>query len=105
MHPPKTVGELPVLHWTSIDVRHRVTGACRHFNASTGSDDPTPSTIAIVGGGATGFYLMRFASGWQFITDTWHETLDEAFRQAEFEYEGVSNTWQTLAEPRSGQPT
>ena len=37
---------------------------------------------------------MRFADGWQFITDTWHETLDEAFRQAEFEYEGVSGTWQ-----------
>jgi hypothetical protein len=22
---------------------------------------------------------MRFAEGWQLITDTWHETLEEAF--------------------------
>ena len=91
---PKTIGDLPVLSWTPIDLRHRVTGACRHFNVSTGSDDSIPNIIAIVGGGAAGFYLMRFAEGWQFITDTWHETLDEALRQAEFEYNGVSGTWQ-----------
>jgi hypothetical protein len=36
---------------------------------------------------------MRFDKDWQFITDTWHESLEEAFRQAEFEYEGVSKTW------------
>lgn len=59
-----------------------------------GANDPTPNIIAIVGGSSTGFYLMRFAEGWHFITDTWHETLDEAFEQAEFEYEGVSQTWQ-----------
>jgi hypothetical protein len=30
---------------------------------------------------------------WHHITDTWHESLEEAKRQAEFEYEGVSATW------------
>ena len=44
MHPvPKTMGDLPVLHWTPIDSRHRITGACRHFDLSTGSDDPVPA--------------------------------------------------------------
>jgi hypothetical protein len=27
------------------------------------------------------------------VTDTWHETLDEAKEQAEYEYEGIRNTW------------
>jgi len=27
------------------------------------------------------------------VTDTWHETLEGALRQAEFEYEGVTATW------------
>lgn len=102
MNPvPTMIGEFPVLHWTTIDSRHRVTGACRHFNLITDTDDPVPSAIAIVGGGTVGFYLMRFAEGWRCITDTWHETLEEAFDQAEFEYEGVSLTWQ---EPLACRP-
>jgi hypothetical protein len=93
---PTKIDDLPVLQWTPIDSRHRVPGSCRHFNMSTDFVDPTPNIIAIVGGGPSGFYLMRFAEGWKFITDTWHQTLDEAFAQAEFEYEGCGRTWQTV---------
>ena len=28
--------------------------------------------------------------GWNAVTDTWHETLEDAKAQAEFEYEGVN---------------
>jgi hypothetical protein len=35
---------------------------------------------------------------WQNVTDTGHQTLDDAKHQAEFEYQEVSNTW-IFAEP------
>ena len=89
---PKTIGDLPVVSWSPIDERHRVTGACRHFDGLTGIDDPTPSFVAIVGQ-PENYFLMRFTKAWEFITDTWHRSLDEARHQAEFEYAGVSATW------------
>jgi len=33
---------------------------------------------------------------WNSLCDTWHETLEDAKEQAEFEYEGTSNTWSIL---------
>lgn len=39
------------------------------------------------------FYLFGCDEDWQVVTDTWHQTLDEAKHQAEFEYEGISKTW------------
>jgi hypothetical protein len=91
---PREIGDKTLLYWSLIDARHRKTGACRHFNLSTNLEDPYPSSIAIVKEGNDSFLLMRFAEDWQFITDTWHESLEEAFGQAEFEFEGVSKTWQ-----------
>jgi len=40
------------------------------------------------------FYLFGCDSSWNTVTDTWHQSLDDALAQAEFEYEGVSKTWQ-----------
>ena len=39
------------------------------------------------------FYLFGCDSGWNVVSDTWHQSLDEAKKQAEFEYEGISKTW------------
>lgn len=33
---------------------------------------------------------------WNTVTDTWHETLEGALEQAEFEYEGVTATWNVV---------
>jgi hypothetical protein len=43
--------------------------------------------------GDHGFYLFGCDADWQSVTDTWHQTFDEAKGQAEFEYDGVSDTW------------
>jgi hypothetical protein len=42
---------------------------------------------------AQGFYLFGCDQNWQSVTDTWHQTLEDAMYQAEFEYEGVAKTW------------
>lgn len=40
--------------------------------------------------------LYRFGCGaeWQGITDTWHETLDDALDQADYEHEGRALRWE-----------
>lgn len=38
-------------------------------------------------------YLFGCDADWNNITDTWHQTVDDAKHQAEFEYQGVSDTW------------
>jgi hypothetical protein len=44
--------------------------------------------------GDTAYYLFGCDEAWRTITDTWHETLQRAREQAEFEYEGVTSTWE-----------
>jgi hypothetical protein len=39
------------------------------------------------------FYLFGCDADWQSVTDTWHQTVEDAKHQAEFEYEGVNKTW------------
>jgi len=43
--------------------------------------------------GETAYYLFGCDADWNTVTDTWHETLEGALQQAEFEYEGISRTW------------
>ena len=43
-----------------------------------------------------GFYLFGCDQNWHPITDTFHDSVDDAKSQAEVEYVGVSNTWQEL---------
>ena len=35
-----------------------------------------------------GFYLFYCSPDWKTITDTWHESLEDALAQAEFEFQG-----------------
>jgi hypothetical protein len=74
-----------------IDERHRCTNRCAQFidgqlaNATDG--------LAIGQYEQDGFYLFGCDSEWRCVTDTRHQTLQDAKQQAEFEYEGVSQTW------------
>ena len=47
--------------------------------------------------GEDSYYLFYCDSQWNVITDTWHETIEDALQQAEFEYASVSATWQRAA--------
>lgn len=40
----------------------------------------------------SGFYLFGCDQEWNCVTDTYHDSLDEALRQAEFEYTGIRET-------------
>ena len=81
-----------VVLYTPIDGRHRWTGNCEHYVAGE-LFGPAAGLAICRYEGQAGFYLFGCDENWGTVSDTWHETLEEAKGQAEFEYEGVSQTW------------
>jgi hypothetical protein len=93
--PPEEVGGAKVVLYTKIDERHRHTGNCKQIVA--GILMGAASALAICRyEGEENYYLFGCDENWNTLTDTWHETLEAAIEQAEFEYEGTNKTWQKL---------
>ena len=90
--PPKFIGKAHVIRWAVIDERCRPTGNCGHV---VGGELQGPAACLAICRyeGDAGYLLIYCDAIWREITDTWHATLDDALRQAEFEYEGVSQMW------------
>ena len=89
---PRSIGGAKVICFTPIDSRHRHTGNCRQIVA--GALQGAAAGLAICQyEGQDGYYLFGCNAEWDSVTHTWHQTLEEAKEQAEFEYEGVSETW------------
>lgn len=86
--PPRLIDEAHVVSYASLDglsnsgvVRHRIDG----------EDAPEPAALAIATYGAEpGFYLFYCDADWSVITDTFHDSLDDAVAQAVLEFPGVS---------------
>jgi hypothetical protein len=89
---PAIVGSARVIFYSPIDERHRFTGNCVHTVAGLQMDAMAGLAICQYTG-EEAFYLFGCDSDWQSVTDTWHQTLEDAKHQAEYEYEGVSKTW------------
>lgn len=90
--PPKDLGKCELLRWSPIDNRHRPTGNCAQI---VGGEVQGPAAGLAICADKSGYLLFGCDSAWNVVTDTWHQTLEEAMSQAEFEYEGVSATWNT----------
>ncbi len=43
--------------------------------------------------GEDAYNLFGCDEEWQSVTDTWHQMLEHAKEQAEFEYEGMTCSW------------
>ena len=98
MNPaPKEIGGARVILFTPIDARHRPTGTCRQVVAGVLQGSAAGLAICQYPGEDC-FFLFGCDEDWNSVTDTWHEKLEDAMRQAEFEYAGVSETWASHAE-------
>jgi hypothetical protein len=101
--PPESVGHARVLLYTTIDARHHPTGATQHI--VDGIVVGPAAALAICRyEDEPGVYLFGCTSDWQVVTDTWHETVEDARDQAEFEYTGVSDTWSSAPSQDGGTP-
>ena len=94
-HPPDLVGGARVVRWSPIDDRHRSMGNCRQIVAGV-LQSPAAGLAICQYEGETAYYLFGCDSDWNSVTDTWHQSLEEALDQAEFEYEGISRTWNVV---------
>lgn len=88
--PPSIVGGASVALYTVLDHRHRPTGACSHVVAG---EPQAPFAGLAICQSEDGYFLFYCDEDWNTVTDTWHASLAEAKEQAEFEYEGVGDTW------------
>jgi hypothetical protein len=83
---PTIIGGGRVLLYSRIDSRHRA----RH------GVEWGPYGLAICEEkGGPGIFLFRCEDDWMPVRDSWHTTVEEAKRQAEAEWEGISSTWET----------
>jgi len=81
-----------VLYYSAIDNIHKPTGACKH--TVYGKSMESASGLAICQYDEDeSFYLFYCNSKWEVITDTLHQTIEGAMKQAEFEYQGINKTW------------
>ncbi|MEO8271156.1 MAG: hypothetical protein ABI557_15650 [Aureliella sp.] len=79
----------------TLDDRHVPTGATRHHVGGQLQLAFAKLAICQYDEPDSGCYLFYCDAEWTVVTDTWHETLDDAKRQAAFEYDGVSDSWQS----------
>ena len=90
---PQEIGGARVICYTPIDHRHRHTGKCRQIVAGI-LQGPMAGLAICRYPGEESCYLFGCDEEWRSVTETWHETVEEAKEQAEFEYEGVTSTWE-----------
>lgn len=93
--PPEEVGGAKVVLYTKIDDRHNHTGNCHQIvdGALLGA---ASGLVICQYEGEENYYLFGCDENWNTLSDTYHLTLEEAKKQAEFEYEGTHQTWQNL---------
>jgi hypothetical protein len=95
---PTEIGGARVRYYGTVDEHCRPTGNCCHRVAGRVTG-PAANLAICRYEGQQGYYLFYCDAAWQVITDTWHQTLEDAMHQAEFEYEGVSGNWMPASQP------
>lgn len=71
------------------------TGKTKHYILN--EEMPKPMELQIVQyDGDTGFYLLYLDKEGEEMTDTYHDTIEAAFRQAEWEFNIKQEEWVTI---------
>ena len=92
--PPGQLGAAEVVAFTAIGSGHHRTGRARHVVGGRQLGSAAGLAVARYAG-EPGYYLFYCDEYWNPIASTWHDTIEEAKRAAEYEYEGVSATWES----------
>lgn len=91
---PEDIGGFEVICYTILDERQEPTGRVAHSVRGTRMSPPAALAICKDDRGGA-FYLFYCDEDWEPMSDTWHQTLEEAKEQAEIEFTGSSDTWET----------
>jgi len=88
---PDIVGGAKLILYVTLENR-KATGRTEHIHIGK-TVEPTVGLAICKYDNENGYYLFGCNSNWDSVTDTWHETIDDAIEQAEWEYEGLSGAW------------
>jgi hypothetical protein len=76
--------------------RHAPTGATRHYRNGQLLPPPTALRIGRYETDA-GYYLLYLDENDQEVSDTWHDTLEAAVKQAKLEFGVQAEDWELLS--------
>ncbi|MEO9801724.1 MAG: hypothetical protein ABJF04_00685 [Reichenbachiella sp.] len=96
MSLPTEIDDAPILLLNRIDKQlHTSTGATVH--TVDGEQMEQPAFLAICKYEQDeGIYLFYCNRTFNPMNDTYHESIEQAIEQAEFEFEGTKNTWERI---------
>jgi hypothetical protein len=98
MNAPMMLDGARVVCVASIGENHRHTGLTRHFKHGSLQDAAAHLAICRYDDDPdAGFYLFGCDGDWNVITDTWHELLEAAKRQARHEYDNLDDAWDSCS--------
>lgn len=89
---PNSIGGAKVIMFTPIDEQHQFTGKPQHI-VSGKLMSKISGLVICQYENDTSFYMFGCDKNWKSITDTWHESIEDAIHQANFEYAGTKDTW------------
>ena len=93
--------EMVAIKKVTLKDHHLSPGRTKHALSDGNGVRPFPpfTSLAITQfGGKAGYYLMHICDA-HLGTDTWHETLEEALHQAEWEFGVMPEEWTDVQEP------
>ncbi|WP_299701527.1 hypothetical protein [uncultured Pontibacter sp.] len=88
---PDEVGGARVILYASLEGK-KATGRTEHFHTGK-SVNPTTGLAICKYDNEDGYYLFGCDLKWESVTDTLHETVEDAIEQAEWEYGDLSGAW------------
>jgi hypothetical protein len=101
--PERMAGMLAIAR-VKLAAHHLSPGRTKHTLSDSKGIRPFPPFVELVithDPGQEGYYLMHHAADGT-GTDTWHERLEDAIDQAEWEFEVKPEEWTPINEPYTG---
>lgn len=92
MNPPNQIGNADLVAYVALEDKHIRTGFTEHWVGGKLVKDFYGLAICKYPN-SNGYYLFYCDSAWVDITDTYHETIEDAIEHAEFEYTNTENDW------------
>jgi hypothetical protein len=93
--PPSVIAGADVLSYAIVDAKVRWTKGCTHLVAGE-IIGPADALAICHYSGKAGYYLFYCDAAWRTVADGWHESLEAAKCQAEFEYQGIGENWRPI---------
>ena len=89
---PTKIGGANLICYVILDSRHIKTGNTEHWVGGQILEEVYGLAICKYDND-TGYYLFYCNRNWETITDTFHDTVEDAKDQAEFEFSNTVSTW------------